>query len=392
MGEERFWLASMVVIMRCLRCAIFCGLMLSCILFNRGWASEAGILRALENEIAAILENNRQGVVRIHVLYPRSRADDGPFGSVFTHGTGFIFDSKGYILTIDAAVKDAEEIRVILASGLQVKARMVGSDPISGIAVIRAEAKNLPTVKVGDSQGIRIGHYAFLLGNDFGNLVPAFGSVHEIYRDTDLIQVSARVQSSYGGAPMFCSNGRVGGMVWRYQDPVRAIAKEENPLSQSLFGWSPMPSSVFVIPINRALRVARALLANGHMTYGRLGVEVAQRGNEVVVVDVQPGSPAIDSGIRPDDVVLSFRGRQIAGPVHLRRMVMESSPGEMATLGIRREGRVVATQVKLSKMVRPTLTASDPAPAVTSKDAVIYQQINNLQQEVGRLWQILQRK
>ena len=76
---------------------------------------------------------------------------------------------------------------------------------------------------MGDSEGIRIGHYAFLLGNDFGNLVPAFGSVHEIYHDGDLFQVSARVQSSYGGAPVFCSNGRVGGMVWRYHDPVRAM-------------------------------------------------------------------------------------------------------------------------------------------------------------------------
>ena len=379
----------MVMIKKWLWCAVFFGFGLS---GSNGWAAEGRMLHALENEIAAILENNRQGVVRIHTLYPRSRADSGPFGSVFTHGTGFIFDSKGYVLTIAAAVKDAEEIRVTLASGLQVRAVLVGSDPISGIAVIRAEAKNLPTVMVGDSEGVRIGHYAFLLGNDFGNLVPAFGSVHEIYRDTDLIQVSARVQSSYGGAPVFCSNGRVGGMVWRYQDPVRAITQDDGPLAQAFFGWSPVPSSVFVIPINRAMRIAKSLVVNGHMTYGRLGVEVEQRGNEVVVVDVQSNSPAIDSGIRPGDVVLSYRGRAIAGPIHLRRMVMESIPGETATLGIQRGGRVVAMQVKLSQMVRPTLAVSRSEPSVSPEEAVIYQQINHLQQEVGRLWQILHRK
>ncbi len=383
--EERVRLAFMAMIMRCFWCA-----MALCLFVGKGWTT--GLLHALENEIAAILENNRQGVVCIHALYPRPRADSEPFGSVFTHGTGFVFDPRGYILTIEAAVKNAEEIRVTFASGDQMRAALVGSDPISGIAVIRTEAENLPAVVVGESQNIRIGHYAFLLGNDFGNLVPAFGTVHEIYRDTDLIQVSARVQSSYGGAPVFCSNGRVGGMVWRYQDPVRAIAQDRDPLSQTLLGWRPMPSSVFVIPINRAMRVAHALVAHGQMAYCRLGVEVAQRDNEVVVVNVQPNSPATDGGLRPGDVVLSYQGRAIAGPVHLKRMVMESTPGEIATLGIRREGRVIAKHVKLSQMDGPTLAASRPAPLATPEEAAVYQQINYLQREVGRLWQILHRK
>ena len=377
-----------MMILRRLTCVILLGLSL---FFGKGWAAEGGVLQAIENEIAAILESNRQGVVRIHALYPRSRAGNGPFGSVFTHGTGFVFDPQGYILTIEAAVKEAEEIRVTLASGMQVQAVLVGSDPISGIAVIRAEAENLPTVIMGDSEGVRIGHYAFLLGNDFGNLVPAFGSVHEIYKDRDLFQVSARVQSSYGGAPVFCSNGRVGGMVWRYQAPVRALSQDDGPLSQAFLGWNPMPSSVFVIPINRAMRVARSLVAHGQMAYGRLGVEVAQRGNEVVVVGIQPDSPAAQIGLQVGDVVLSFHDRSIAGPIHLQRMVMESVPGETTTLGIRRDGRIVAEQVTLSHMLRPTLAASTSASPVTPEDAVIYQQINHLQQEVVRLLQIMRR-
>jgi serine protease Do len=273
---------------------------------------------------------------------------------------------------------------------MQVRANLVGSDPISGIAVIRAEAENLPTVVMGDSEGIRIGHYAFLLGNDFGNLVPAFGSVHEIYHDRDLFQVSARVQSSYGGAPVFCSNGRVGGMVWRYHDPVRAITQDDGPLSQAFLGWSSMPSSVFVIPINRAMRVARSLVSHGQMAYGRLGVEVAQQGNEVVVVGIQSDSPAAQIGLQVGDVVLSFHDRAIAGPIHLQRMVMESVPGETTTLGIRHDGRIVAKQVTLSHMLHPTLAAPAP-PSVTPEDVVIYQQINHLQQEVERLLQIMRR-
>lgn len=379
-----------MMILRRLMCAILLGFMQFALLVNKGEAAEGGMLQAIEHEIAAILESNRQGVVRIHALYPRSRAGSGPFGSMFTHGTGFVFDPQGYILTIEAAVKEAEEIRVTLASGMQVRANLVGSDPISGIAVIRAEAENLPTVVMGDSEGIRIGHYAFLLGNDFGNLVPAFGSVHEIYHDRDLFQVSARVQSSYGGAPVFCSNGRVGGMVWRYHDPVRAITQDDGPLSQAFLGWSSMPSSVFVIPINRAMRVARSLVSHGQMAYGRLGVEVAQQGNEVVVVGIQSDSPAAQIGLQVGDVVLSFHDRAIAGPIHLQRMVMESVPGETTTLGIRHDGRIVAKQVTLSHMLHPTLAAPAP-PSVTPEDVVIYQQINHLQQEVERLLQIMRR-
>ncbi len=370
--------------MRCLCCAMA----LCLLVVGKGWTEERSLLCALEEEIATILEDNRQSVVRIHTLYPpRVRADSGPFGSVFTHGTGFIFDPQGYILTIEAAIADADEIRVTLASGVQVRAALVGADPISGIAVIRVEAENLPTVVVGDSQHIKIGHYALLLGNDFGNLVPAFGTVHEIYRDTDLFQVSARVQSSYGGAPVFCGHGRVGGMVWRYEDPVRVVVQNDG----SLFGWGPMPSSVFVIPINRAMRVARALVAHGQMAYGKLGVEVAQRGNEVVVVNVQPNSPATEGGIRPGDVVLSYRGRAVGGPVHLKRMVLESTPGETAMLGIRREGRVVAIQVELDQMDRSALAALRPEPLIEPVDAAVYQHINYLQREVGRLQQILHR-
>lgn len=356
---------------------------------GRGWAAEGGILEAIENEITAILETNRQGVVRIHALYPRLSDDPNASGAIFTHGTGFVFDKRGYILTIDAAVQGAEDIRVILSSGDQISAHIVGTDPVSGIAVIRAETENLPAVALGNSERFRIGHYAFILGNDFGNLMPALGSVHEIFRDGDLLQVTARVQSSYGGAPVFCSNGKVGGMVWRYEDPIRGIISNNR---QGLAGWGEMPSSVFVIPINRAMRVARTLVENGVMNYGWLGVEVAARGNDMVVLNVAPNSPARAGGITPGDVLLAFENRTIAGPHHLKRLVMETQPGTGIKLSLQRNGRTEICQVQLGTLPEQPIMAKRPAPTATQEDEMLYQQINHLQQEMGRLLQMLHRK
>ena len=123
--------------MRSLCCA-----MALCLLFvGKGWTEERSLLCALEEEIAAILEDNRQSVVRIHTLYPRARADSESVGSVFTHGTGFIFDPQGYILTIEAAIADADEIRVTLASGVQVRAALVGQIRFRGLLLFALRQK-----------------------------------------------------------------------------------------------------------------------------------------------------------------------------------------------------------------------------------------------------------
>ncbi|MBT4136686.1 MAG: serine protease [Candidatus Latescibacteria bacterium] len=353
---------------------------------TQGQSQEHSLLRAIEKEIGSIFETNRQGVVRIHALFTPNQ-NTSATGSVFTHGSGFIFDSRGYILTIEAAVHGAEEIRVTLASDRQVRARFVGSDPISGVAVIQADIDSLSIVKIGDSDRIQFGHYAFILGNDFGNLVPAFGTMHEIYQGEDLIQVSARVQSSYGGAPVFCSDGRVGGMVWRYQDAPAGYTPSEQ-LAHTFMGVPGMPNSVFVIPINRAMHVAQVLVSDGKMLYGWLGVEVGMQGEDVVVIDVAAQSPAALSGVLSGDVLLAFGDRAVAGPHHLRRLVMESVPGQEIVLGVRRNGRVLAQGVQLGNMPGQPMVASqveEPEP----EDEMIYRQMDHLQKEMIRLQQLL---
>lgn len=370
-----------------LRFMVWCGVMVFLCMPVQMQAQQGSVLRAIENEVVSILESNRQGVVRIHALFaPEQNATSS--GSVFTHGSGFVFDARGYILTIDAAVQGAEEIRVTLASEEQVRAHIVGSDPISGVAVIQVEdAHPLPVLKMGDSDRIRFGHYAFILGNDFGNLVPAFGTMHEIFQSEDLIQVSARVQSSYGGAPVFCSDGLVGGMVWRYQETPSGYTPLEQ-LANTFMGVPGTPSSVFMIPINRAMRVAKTLITEGQMVYGWLGVEVGIQGDDVVVLDVALQSPAAKGGVLPGDVLLAFGDRAVSGPHHLRRLVMESTPGDHIVLGVRRQGQVLAHGVELGEMPSRPIVASQ-VQDVVPEDEMIYRQMDHLQKEMVRLRQLL---
>ena len=355
-----------------------------------GWSGEPRLLNAIEKEIVSIIENNRSGVVRIHTLHIRPEGDDGqPFGTGFTHGTGFIFDSDGHILTVEGAVQGAEVIRVTLASGLETKATFVASDPVSEVAVIRVDLDSLTSVTFGNSDRVRVGHYAFILGNTFGNLNHSFGSVHEINPDQELIQVAAAVNPSYGGAPVFCSTGEAVGMVWAALDPAAALRQTQTPdgFPGSIAGWHELPTTVFVIPMNRVVSIARKLIADGEMAYGGLGVVVEEDKGGVRVIWVESQGPAWYSGLQTGDLILSYQGRSVAGPHHLRRLVMESAPGSPVLLGIRRQEKPVTTRVTVGRISREAL--ADAGQPVLDEQVVL-KQIAGPEQELGGVRQLLQ--
>jgi S1-C subfamily serine protease len=137
------------------------------------------------------------------------------------------------------------------------------------------------------------------------------------------------------------------------------------------------------------MRVAKTLVADGEMAYGWLGVEVGMQGEDVVVLEVAPQSPAAKGGVLPGDVLLAFGDRGVAGPHHLRRLVMESAPGNKIVLGMRRQGRVLAQAVQLSTMPSRSMVASQVQEAVP-EDEMIYRQMDHLQKEMMRLQQLLQ--
>jgi len=353
----------------------------------------AGVLQALEAEIATLFDTNRRCVVRIHTIYGGA-SENVPFelGSGYTHGTGFLIDDAGHILTVDKAVSGASEIRITLADGETAKAAFIASDPASDVAVIRALAPTQDHMTLGNSRGVRVGHYTFILGNAFGQLMPSIGSVYEVTDREDLIQITSSVYPSYGGAPVFNSSGEVMGMVWAapiYPDDRSLVA-----------GVADLPTSVFLIPINRAKRIADTLIERGRMAYGWLGVDVDRESHPVVVTKVAEGGPAWRSGIRPGDRIVSYNGSAVAGPFHLERLVMETPPGESVPIRVRRESITMSTQAQVQDrelsdgVLNPygQLAGMSGHSAVATKRVPgqeLQDQIHTLEREIGRLRQLM---
>lgn len=313
---------------------------------------EAGLLRRIEEERAEILETARLSVVRIHAIQSRGPQEDGQqLGQGFTHGTGFLIDGEGHVLTVDEAVRGADEIHVTLATGVQVPARFIGSDRASEVALVQIAAEDLQPAALGDSDRVRAGHYAFILGNTFGALAPSFGYAQDVDREQDLLLIRAPVQPSYGGAPVFGSSGHVIGMVWAAVDPWSALRASGQVPGRSPLAWQEIPTTVYVVPINRALRIARELSGDQRPVYGYLGIqgEVAPEGG-VRVVDVAANGPAASSGIGPGDRILTYNGSPVLSLWHFIYTVMTTQPGTEATMEVAREEGTRQARVTVGRM------------------------------------------
>ena len=308
------------------------------------------LLKGMEEERAEILEKNRAGVVRIHASYTQTGAVEGlQYGKGFMHGTGFVLDSKGTIITVHRAVKDAEEIWVTLGTGRRLQARFVAADPVSEVAVIRVEAEGLQPIAIGNSDQVRIGHYAFILGNSFGNLTPSFGYVHNVDRTQDLIHVAAPVHLSFGGAPVFCSTGEILGLVWALPDPWSGILPEGAPgalMAQQI------PTTVFVVPVNRAIRIAQRLLNGSQTVYGWLGVtgEYDPGYHGVRVVSIAPNGPAAKKGIVRGDLIISFQEQQVESAEHLQSLVLSTTPGTEVRMKVKRGEQPDTPRVEMGEL------------------------------------------
>jgi serine protease Do len=291
---------------------------------------------------------------------PGGDEGDQPRGGL---GSGFIVSSDGYILTNAHVVAGFDDVTVRLSdSKREFKAKVIGVDKRTDVALIKVDAKDLPTVRLGDSKGLEPGQWVAAIGSPFGfantitaGIISATGRSLPDETYVPFIQTDVAVNPGNSGGPLINLKGEVVGI---------------NSLIYSRTGGYMGVS--FAIPIEVALDVAKQLQSSGKVTRGRLGVGVQPVTKElaqsfgldspsgVVVTTVEANSPAAKGGLRPGDVILAYKGQKIEEPSLLPRLVAATKPGEKAQLEVWRGGKRERLSVTVGEIPAEEVAAAKP--------------------------------
>ena len=283
-------------------------------------------------------------------------------------GSGFIVSADGFVMTNAHVIEGADEVIVTLTDKREFKARIVGSDRRTDVAVVKIEAAGLPSVKLGDASRVRVGEWVMAIGSPFGleNTVTA-GIVSAKQRDTGdylpFIQTDVAINPGNSGGPLINMRGEVIG-----------INSQIYSRSGGFQGIS------FAIPIDEAVRVADQLRTSGRVTRGRIGVQIGEVNKEVaeaiglgrpqgaLVRGVEAGAPAQKAGIEAGDIILKFDGKAIEKSSDLPRLVGNTKPGSRATVtvlrrGSQRELSVTVAELEPERATRRTQGQEQRPPA-----------------------------
>ena len=291
---------------------------------------------------------------------PQPREEERPHGL----GSGFILSSDGYVMTNAHVVEDADEVVVTLTDKREFKAKTIGIDKRTDVALVKIDATGLPFVKIGDSAKVRVGEWVLAIGSPFGleSSVTA-GIVSAKQRDTGdylpLIQTDVAINPGNSGGPLINMRGEVVG-----------INSQIYSRSGGYMGIS------FAIPIDEAMRVSDQLRTTGHVTRGRIGVSIDQVSRDVaesiglgrpmgaLVRSVEAGSPADKAGVEPGDIITKFNGNAIDRATDLPRMVGSTKPGSRASITVFRRGapRDLSITVAEIDADKPARAESAPKP------------------------------
>ena len=286
-------------------------------------------------------------------------------------GSGFILSADGYVMTNAHVVEGADEVIVTLPDKREFKAKIIGSDKRSDVALVKVEASGLPTVRIGDVGKLKVGEWVIAIGSPFGleNSVTA-GIVSAKSRDTDsflpLIQTDVAINPGNSGGPLINMRGEVVG-----------INSQIYSRSGGYMGIS------FAIPIDEATRVSEQLRVGGRVIRGRIGVVIDRVTRDVaesiglgkaagaLVRSVEAGGPAEKAGVEAGDIITKVDTRSVEGSVDLPRIVGGIKPGTKATLQVFRRGStrelsVVVAELEPERVVARKAPERDKAAPVGS--------------------------
>ncbi|HTT37232.1 MAG TPA: DegQ family serine endoprotease [Burkholderiales bacterium] len=278
-------------------------------------------------------------------------------------GSGFIVSSDGVVLTNAHVVDSAKDVDVKLTDKREFKAKVVGVDKQSDIAVLKIDAKDLPTVKLGNPADLKVGEWVVAIGSPFGfeNTVTQ-GIVSAKWRTlpdetyVPFIQTDVPVNPGNSGGPLFNLKGEVVG-----------INAQIYSHSGGYEGLS------FAIPIDIAANVEHQILQHGRVTRGHLGIAVQdvtqgladsfglKSPEGVLVSTVEPGSPAAEGGLKPGDVILRFDGKTIANSAELPAQVAATKPGTAVRLDVMRNGVTKELSVTVGELNNKTVAEAGPS-------------------------------
>jgi serine protease Do len=255
-------------------------------------------------------------------------------------GSGFVISPDGYLLTNAHVVEAAEEILVKLNDKREFKARVIGTDKRTDIALIKIEASGLPTVRLGDPSKLRVGEWVVAIGSPFGfensvtaGIVSAKGRSLPQENFVPFIQTDVAINPGNSGGPLFNMKGEVVG-----------INSQIYSRTGGFMGLS------FAIPIDVAMEIQQQLRSSGKVTRGRIGVVIQEVTKELadsfglgkasgaLVNSVEKGSPAEKAGIEAGDVILKFDGKLVGASSDLPRIVGNTKPGAKASVQVWRKG------------------------------------------------------
>lgn len=287
---------------------------------------------------------------------PRERQEQGL-------GSGVIVSADGYIVTNNHVIEQAEEIIVLLPDKRRLKAKLIGTDPKTDVAVVKIDAANLPTLPWGDSSRLQVGEVALAVGNPFGlNQTVTMGIISAVGRANmgivdyeDFIQTDAAINPGNSGGALVNLNGDLIG------------------INTAIFTRTGGYMGIgFAIPSNMVRSVMTSLIKHGKVVRGWLGVSIQELTEElatqfdvaeakgVLVSDVMEDSPAAKAKLERGDIITTYNNVAVKDPVQLRSLVADTEPGTTVTVTVVRDKKTRDVKVTIGELPKTVAKARGP--------------------------------
>ncbi|MBK6630330.1 MAG: DegQ family serine endoprotease [Betaproteobacteria bacterium] len=298
-------------------------------------------------------------------------------------GSGFIISPDGYVLTNAHVVDSADEILVKLTDKREFKAKVIGADKRTDVALIKIEASGLPSVKLGDPAKLRVGEWVVAIGSPFGfessvtaGIVSAKGRSLPQENFVPFIQTDVAINPGNSGGPLFNMKGEVVGI--------------NSQIYSRTGGYMGL---AFAIPIDVAMEVQGQLRASGRVSRGRIGVVIQEVTKELaesfglskpagaLVNAVEKGGPADKAGIEDGDIILKFDGKAVNASADLPRIVGATRPGSKVVMQVWRKGgakdlTVTVGEIPEEKMAQRGAKRAKPAEAVANRLGLVLSELS----------------